>query len=57
MVLITERKFKAYYNLQMLGKCNMFDIKCVSFYIQLNRKELLDIMENYQKYYERWIRV
>ena len=56
MALITERKFKAYYNLQRLGKCNMYDIKQISFYIRLDRKELLEIMENYQKYYERWVK-
>jgi len=51
---ITKKDFLKYLAIQRSGKINMFDVLGVSKLTGLNKKQLIDIMENYGKYTERY---
>jgi hypothetical protein len=48
--MITKEKFKEYKFVQKSGITNMFDIKKVEEFSDLNQEEIIEIMKNYDKY-------
>ncbi len=47
---MTKNKFKKYLRVQKSGATNMFDIKKVEVFSGLDRKDIIDIMDNYESY-------
>lgn len=56
---MTKEKFQAYKEVQESGETNMFAIQDVIELSDniLNREDCLDIMKNYDKYQEKYIKV
>jgi len=58
---ITKEKFIAYEKVRQSGLTNMFDVnKVIDLAIlicgvELEKEEVLDIMKNYTKYFEKYI--
>jgi len=50
--MITKEKFNKYKEVQLSGATNMFNIQVVEILSGLERVDILDIMENYDKYDE-----
>ena len=48
--LITMQDFEKYLKVQHSGVTNMFDVRMVEQLSGLTREQILDIMQNYQKY-------
>ena len=46
---ITKRQFKAYENVRLSNKTNMFMISNVMALSGLEKEQILEIMENYEK--------
>ena len=55
-VEITEEQFKAYVKIQESGATNMFDVRAVVALSRgkLSREDVLDIMDNYDTYSEKF---
>lgn len=51
---MTREKFQKYRAVQVSGLTNMFDVKNVEKLTGLEEEEILDIMENYDKYEEQF---
>ena len=50
---ITKQQFKAYLQVQMSGITNMFDLRNVTALTGLDKKQCLEIMENYGELYKK----
>ena len=55
---VTKEQFLAYEEVRQSGRTNMFDIKYVMTLVdeELSREDCLDIMRNYSRYKEKWIK-
>ena len=55
---VTKEQFLAYEEVRQSGLTNMFDIKYVMTLAdeELSREDCLDIMKNYTKYKEKWLK-
>jgi hypothetical protein len=51
---MTKEKFNKYVGVQMSGVTNMFNLPVVMQLSGLDKKECLDIMQNYGKYQEQF---
>jgi len=47
--MITKEQFKKYEKIRLSGITNMFDITFVSELTGLNKKQILEIMQNYKE--------
>jgi len=47
--MITKEQFKKYEKIRLSGITNMFDITFVSELTGLNKKQILEIMQNYEE--------
>ena len=52
---VTKQDFEAYYQVQMSGATNMFDVRMVEQLSGLSREKIVDIMSHYSKYKKIWI--
>lgn len=52
---MTKEKFESYVAVQESGVTNMFDVTVVSTLSGLTRAEILDIMDNYTAYREKFL--
>jgi len=52
--MITKQDFQAYTKVQHSGATNMFDATKVQELSGLSKEKVLDIMEHYHEYQERW---
>lgn len=52
-----REKFIAYENVRKSGVTNMFDVKAVCYYaeVELTRADCIYIMQNYAELYEKYI--
>lgn len=51
---ITKEDFESYEIVRLSGVTNMFAVNTVSDLSGLDRKQIMDIMQNYAKYAEKW---
>ena len=51
---ITREEFEAYKDVQESGVTNMFDVKTVSELSGLDRPKIIEIMEKYDIYHEKY---
>lgn len=56
MINITKQKFLTYENVRQSGVTNMFDVITVMKFSRLTKEECLDIMKNYSKYSEQYLK-
>jgi len=53
--MIAKEDFEAYEAVRVSGVTNMFAITTVCELSKLNKEQVIDIMQNYEKYKEQWI--
>ena len=54
--MITKEQFEAYENVRQSGVTNMFDVKMVTLISGLTKDECLEIMKNYGKLKEEYLK-
>lgn len=54
--MITKSDFLAYEGVRQLGITNMFNVKMVCQLSGLTKEEVIDIMKNYSKYRNEYIK-
>lgn len=54
--MITKEQFEAYESVRQSGVTNMFDIKMVTLISGLTKDECLEIMKNYGKLKEEYLK-
>ena len=52
--MVSKEEFEEYERIRMSGVANMFNLKLVEQISNLNRDTILDIMQNYELYNERY---